>query len=120
MCPCEQILIYTLCFHLLYFLQVRNLNSSVSPSSWLEEQIKEYKTSLKSKPFVPMKGHEEHFEVSDLYEDQQFVCYKILDKIREFLLCKDFSTFRPLRCTINGQGGSGKTVLLNTITSVLR
>lgn len=44
----------------------------------------------------------------------------ILHKIHEWLTCDDFSTFVPLRCTIIGQAGSGKSVLINTITAAIR
>lgn len=33
---------------------------------------------------------------------------------------KDLSKFEPLRCTIVGEGGTGKTVLINTLISVVR
>lgn len=67
-----------------------------------------------------MKDDGNHFEINDLYPDQQFIAYKVIDKLREFMECKDFSTFKPLRCTIVGKAGTGKTVLLSTITSVVR
>jgi PIF1-like helicase len=36
------------------------------------------------------------------------------------MTCDDLSAFQPLRCTITGQAGTGKSVLLNTITSCIR
>lgn len=44
----------------------------------------------------------------------------IIKKLKEFMTCDNLSNFKPLRCTIVGQGGTGKTVLLNTVTSVVR
>ena len=67
-----------------------------------------------------MKDDGKHFELNDLFDDQQYIAYRVLDKIKEWLTCKDLSKFKPLRCTINGQGGTGKSVLLNTIVSVMR
>ena len=55
-----------------------------------------------------------------LYTDQKWIAHVVLNKIREYFTTDDFKHFRPLRMTINGQGGTGKSVLLNTITSVVR
>ena len=51
--------------------------------------------------------------------EQQECAYHILYKIKEWLECSDYSNFKPLRCT-STQGGTGKSVLINTIVSILR
>ena len=88
------------------------------PSKWLDHVI--HCDKQEQTVYIPKKDGNSNYELSDLYEDQSAVAYHILSKIHEWIHCEDFSTFQPLRCTINGQGGTGKTVLLNTIVSVLR
>ena len=73
-----------------------------------------------STPSIPKKIDKSHYEIADLYLDQQYVAYRVLDKIHEWMTCPDLSAFVPLRCTLMGQGGMGKSVLILTIVSVLR
>ena len=60
------------------------------------------------------------YELNDLFDDQKWIAFVILQKIHEWFTTPNLSTFEPLRCAINGQAGTGKSVLLNTITSVVR
>jgi len=43
-----------------------------------------------------------------------------MDKIHEWVNCDDFTSFKPLRMIINGGGGTGKSVIINTIVSTMR
>ena len=43
-----------------------------------------------------------------------------MQKIYEWLTCDDLSTFEPLRLTVLGAGGTGKSVIINTIVTLLR
>lgn len=69
---------------------------------------------------IPKKANGVDYEIDDLYPDQQYIAYLVMKKIKEFMETDDLANFEPLRCTIVGQGGTGKTVLLNTLTSVIR
>lgn len=109
--------------HLTYFFifspQIRQtLDAGIPPNSWLTWKIKE--TSTSSDLVLPKNHAGQNYDINALYADQQFILYQVLRKIHEWLYCDDLSNFQPLRCTIIGQGGSGKSVLLNTITTVLR
>ena len=44
----------------------------------------------------------------------------VLDKIMEWATCEDYSTFVPLRMTLNGPAGTGKTIVINTIVALIR
>ena len=44
----------------------------------------------------------------------------VLDKIMEWATCEDYSTFTPLRMTLNGPAGTGKTIVINTIVALIR
>jgi len=60
------------------------------------------------------------YSVDGLYPDQKVVVAKVMDKLHEWLHCDDLSKFKPLRLTLNGAGGSGKSVIINTIVSTIR
>jgi len=96
------------------------LTSDIPPEDWLEMEILKAKQNLQRKPYIPLTDNGMKYTLDKLYPDQKFVACKVLEKIREWLTCEDFATFQPLRCTLNGQAGTGKTVLLNTIATVLR
>ena len=75
---------------------------------------------MQSKPYIPLNSSGDPYELDDLFDDQKWIAFVILQKIHEWFTTPNLSTFEPLRCTINGQAGTGKSVLLNTITSVIR
>ena len=83
-------------------------------------QVSNFDTTSNSQLRLPLNSLGEPFVATNLYLDQQFILARIVSKIREGLDCDDLALFVPLRCTIVGQAGSGKSVLLNTITSVVR
>jgi len=58
--------------------------------------------------------------MADLFQDQEDIVLTVLSKIKEFMECDDLTQFKPLRMIINGSGGSGKSVAINTIVTVLR
>ena len=55
-----------------------------------------------------------------MFEDQLTVVLLIMDKILEWATCENLSEFKPLRITINGPAGTGKTVVINTIVTLIR
>jgi Cdc6-like AAA superfamily ATPase len=69
---------------------------------------------------LPMKCNNnfqfEKYTTKDLLEDQQDVTAYVLSKLQEWFPCIENGTtsnFTPLRATICGEAGSGKTVLIN-------
>lgn len=102
---------------------MRNLTpqaNAIKPEYWLNSQIIQQEQIEDSSLQLPKKDDGSDYELCDLYPDQKFIAYKIIDKLYEFMTCPDLSTFKPMRCTVVGQAGTGKTVLLNTIISVIR
>ena len=69
---------------------------------------------------IPERDGGGEYNSSSLYDDQLFVYHEVMKKIHEFITCEDFNNFKPLRCTVNGPAGTGKTVLVQTIVSALR
>ena len=95
-------------------------DKDIPPHLWLQTKVKQHEETQDDSVSVPLKDDGSHFEIHDLYPDQQCMAFQIISKLKEFMTCQDKTKFKPLRCTIVGQGGTGKTVLLNTITSVVR
>lgn len=69
---------------------------------------------------LPLKEDGTEYTIDDLYKDQKDVVTVVLDTLHEFLTMDDLREFKPLRITINGQGGSGKSVVINTIVTLIR
>lgn len=83
-------------------------------------QISESEKESASILELPRRDDGKEYTVHDLYPDQEEIVAVVLGALREFLECEDPSNFVPLRLTIMGQGGSGKSVVINTIVSVMR
>ena len=103
-----------------FFGQSRNLTSSMGPESWLEYEINAAKKDLEKKPHIPLKDNGKNYKIEDLHDDQKWIAYVVLAKLKEWFTSPDLSTFKPLRMTINGQAGTGKSVLINTLVSIVR
>jgi hypothetical protein len=95
-------------------------DENIPPQEWLKQKIEQYERSKRDKLSLPVRADGKEFTIDDLYPDQKYIAYEVMKKVMEFMTAEDLSDFQPLRCTIIGKGGAGKTVLLNTITSVLR
>ena len=102
-------------------VQCRNLSGpNIKAENWLDVKVAEFESSYEISLDIPCRDDGSDFTIDGLYPDQQFIMYKVLLAIREFLYCDDPSTFVPLRCTINGPAGTGKTVLIQTIVATMR
>ena len=114
-------LIHTSLAHI--FFQTRTLSDSGEedePEHWLEHQIAQYEAEESIHLKIPKTSNGKMYKITDLYDDQKFIIGIVLDKLHEWMTCKNFSAFKPLRMTINGSAGSGKSVVINTIVSVMR
>jgi pantothenate kinase-related protein Tda10 len=76
---------------------------------------------------LPMKRNNnfqfETYTTKDLAENQQDITAYVLSKLQEWFTCVKNGTttnFTPLRVTICGEAGSGKTVLINTLVTLIR
>ena len=67
-----------------------------------------------------MKDNGKYYEIEDLYDDQKFAVETVLKKLREWVETPDLAEFQPLRLTINGSGGCGKSVIINTLVTAIR
>ena len=101
-------------------IQERHLSSNIEPEDWLEAQIKAHHDSEINNLSIPMKANGTAYQIEDLYDDQKYFAYLVLSKLKEWMTCDDLNTFKPLRVILNGQAGCGKSVVLNTISAVIR
>ena len=132
-CICLCTLFLYKIFHVLYlpsllvishhhYQQERNLHpdyQSADPRTWLDTVIKNERKT-KQQLDTPKNDKGTHLQLDDLFEDQQMIAFQIMSTLREFMTSKSLRDFEPFRCTINGPGGTGKSVLLNTILATIR
>lgn len=99
----------------------RNLaEPEINPADWLRKKITETETTKNLVLNLPLKEDGTEYTADDLYEDQKDVVTVVLHTLHEFMTIENLEDFKPLRITINGQGGSGKSVVINTIVTILR
>ena len=102
-------------------MKVRDLNRhDVDPAKWIDLQVTEWESKSVTNLNIPKRDDGKEYCVDSLYPDQQEIVAVVLNTLREFLECDDLKQFVPLRLTIVGQGGSGKSVVINTIVAVMR
>jgi hypothetical protein len=91
-----------------------------NPDQWLEYKLEQLEEDDSEEIHLPLKYDGSHYTVHGLYKDQMKVIAEVMAKIKEWIECTDFASFQPLRLTLNGAGGSGKSVVINTIVTLLR
>ena len=97
------------------------IDKNIEPSEWLNLKCnKRDISSHELKLDIPQKSDGTQYDIEGLFEDQLTVVLLIINKIIEWTSCKDLSKFEPLRITINGPAGTGKTVVINTIVTLIR
>jgi hypothetical protein len=105
-----------------YTKQARLLHKSdedIPPEEWI--YVKRDQAHLNNdKLNIPIRDDGQPYAISSLYKDQQEILFVVLNKIKEWINCRNIRNFKPLMMTINGPGGSGKSVLIQTIIAVLR
>lgn len=92
----------------------------MDPAHWLSNELDSFSNSIDSVLEIPTKEDGSPYLVKDLYKDQEEIVFLVLNRLKEWLECKNYSLFKPLRMIITGAGGSGKSVVINTIVSAMR
>ena len=103
--------------------------------TWLTDKIDEHKQKAEDarmtgecqkKLNLPKHGKGKDYDIDGVKGDQQDVICCVLTKLREWLDCSSISDpaqakkFTPMRLTVTGAAGSGKSFLINTLVTVLR
>ena len=94
-------------------------------NTWLFDTIDYYNNNKDNDLRIPRKTNGDTYELEDLNEEQFKIAYVILNKIKEWLSLATApeerkKRFKPLRMTVMGCGGTGKSVLINTLVSCIR
>jgi PIF1-like helicase len=92
----------------------------VEPELWLLHVISERRKSADNEVSLPKRPDGSPFRLKGLYREQMVMVYHVLNTLRLFLTIPDLSKFIAKCFILMGQGGTGKSVVLNTITSVIR
>lgn len=95
-------------------------DDKISHENWLTTKVEEYEKDKQHRFFVPKKTDGTTFFAKDLYDDQQKIAFVIMKKLQEWVDCDNFEKFEPLRLTVMGAGGTGKSVVINTILTIMR
>ena len=89
-------------------------------SKWLRGKITLQETETEKILTIPIRDDGHEYSVESLYHDQLEVVCVVLNTLHEFLHIEDLNQFKPLRIILNGQGGSGKSVVIDTVVAVMR
>ena len=101
-------------------LDVHTGAHQVAPELWLENIIIEHQNRRDENLDIPLTEDGKQYTMDMLKDDQKDIVAVVLHKLREWLTCSDLSKFEPLRITINGSAGSGKSTVINTLVSLMR
>lgn len=96
------------------------MDPAVPCREWLVSAIAKGEAEEKSAVTVPLKHDKTQYTIKGLYPDQREIVGVVMDTLRNWLETDDLTGFRPLRITINGGGGSGKSVVIHTIVTLMR
>jgi hypothetical protein len=91
----------------------------------LFSKFDEYNANKENKLHIPRKKNGEKYCLKDLNKQQCKIAHVILDKIRDWIQLVSASEqekkkFKPLRFTVLGCGGTGKSVLISTGVACIR
>jgi pantothenate kinase-related protein Tda10 len=93
----------------------------------LTNAIHEYRLNEGSRPLeYPVKCDGEEWNLDDLKDDQRQVVARVLEKLKEWIEYVDnydpesSADFQPLRLTIVGAAGSGKSVIIDILVMMIR
>ena len=96
--------------------------------TWLDEQIKKHDKYVQTQNdvIIPTKLNASTYNLHELTDEQSYIAYTVLDKILEWLKFptknkKDPNViFCPLRMTVIGKAGTGKSYLIHTLVTAIR
>ena len=95
--------------------------------TWLMNTIRDIK-SKSDKKSVPMKKNGSSYKIDDVLSspEQTEIVFMVLEKLREWIEYEDecaihgrTTNFEPLRMTVQGPGGTGKSFVINVIVTAV-
>ena len=67
---------------------------------------------------IPTRSNGEDYDIGILSDEQKIIVLATIDTVVKFLTNDE--NYEPLRGTIVGMGGCGKSLIINTIISIVR
>jgi hypothetical protein len=95
-------------------------------ASWLENEIRTAEAKSSQRLQLPVNPHTEDgtYAMGDLKNEQRNVALEVIAKLKEWCECRGdrdkMKAFTPLRLTIRGKAGTGKTTLIHTLVTIVR
>ena len=104
-----------------------NNDTNLKGKTWLQEQIdkeNEYHEKENTELILPVTKDQSSYDLDKLTDEQSHIAYKVLEKILEWINFAgqgDSKTiFSPLRMTVAGKAGNGKSYLIQTLVTAIR
>lgn len=69
-------------------------------------------------PEIPTKLDGSGYKIDQLNEDQRLIVLMAVDTVMKFL--SNHPDYEPMRATVLGEGGTGKSFIINTIIAIIR
>lgn len=84
----------------------------------LREQRSKINNDENAPVLIPTKSDGSSYSIDDLSDEQRVIVLATIDTVVKFLT--NDVDYKPLRATITGMGGCGKSLVINTIISIVR
>lgn len=97
---------------------------SVDGTLWVNEIRSEHDSAVKDqagavdKLVLPKQRNGKDYDAEELSDEQKAIVYNAVDTVVKFL--NNDSCYKPMRATIMGSAGTGKSFVINTIISMVR
>lgn len=91
--------------------------------TWLQNEISKTEEQTERKIQLPINPNRQdgRYLIEDLLEGQQLIALEVVKTLAKWVDCiSSPEEFKPLRLTIRGKAGTGKTTLIHTLVSITK
>ena len=99
-------------------------NVTIDGTSWVNTIQEKHNKAIKDQAnagenlVIPTQSNGNAYDIEILFNEQKNIVYDAVDTVMKFL--NNDPDYKPLRATIMGSGGTGKSFIINTIISMVR
>ena len=97
---------------------------TIDGTSWVDTIREQHANAIKDQAqaidnlVIPTQKNGDAYDVEMLSDEQKSIVYDAVDTVMKFLT--NDPNYKPMRATIMGSGGTGKSFIINTIISMVR
>ena len=97
---------------------------TVDGTLWVDKIRAEHDSAVKDQAqavdnlVIPTQRNGDEYDAEEMSEEQKVIVYNAVDTVIKFL--NNDTTYKPMRATIMGSAGTGKSFIINTIISMVR